>query len=155
MKPSLLLVCEGNICRSPMAHGLFAHSLHGWHVASAGLHAVVGRPADETSVRLLRERGIDITAHRATQVSRAACLAADVVLVMEARHRRALGDLYPQAWGRVYPLCDSPARDVPDPYCQREPAFRRALELIERGVAQWLVRLQRLQRLQRMDALLR
>ena len=71
----ILFVCTANICRSPMAQGLLEHALPQAQVRSAGLGALVGMPADAAAVRLMQERGIDISAHRATQISRAACIA--------------------------------------------------------------------------------
>jgi protein-tyrosine phosphatase len=70
----VLFVCVGNICRSPMAAALLAHrfSVRGGGAASvesAGVAALVGRPADSLAVDLLRERGIDLSAHRARQLT--------------------------------------------------------------------------------------
>lgn len=141
---SILVVCEGNICRSPMAQGLLAHALPGMQVRSAGLGALVGMPADETAVKLMRERGIDITAHRATQINRAMCLESDIVLVMDPEQRARVEGLYPQARGRVFRLGEYTQRDIPDPYRQREQAFRNALALIDEGAQEWLRRIHKL-----------
>ena len=141
---SLLVVCEGNICRSPMAQGLFAARLPGWRVASAGLGALVGAPADPMAVALLRERGVDITGHRALQITRALCLESDMVLVMEREQRQRLEKLYPESCGRVFRMAEHAATDVPDPYRQPEAAFRLALTMIEDGVSRWVHRIQRL-----------
>ncbi len=92
---SILVVCEGNICRSPMAQGLLAAALPQVQVHSAGLGALIGSPADETAVRLMQARGIDISAHRATQITRQMCVQADMVLVMDADQRKRLEALYP------------------------------------------------------------
>ncbi len=64
----ILVVCVGNICRSPMAEALLRDALRGQEditVESAGLGALVGYPADKHAVELMKERSIDITAHRA------------------------------------------------------------------------------------------
>lgn len=127
-----------------MAQGLLAAALPQATVLSAGLGALVGMPADDTAVRLMRERSIDITAHRAQQVNRALCTQADLVLVMDTEQRGRLEGLYPQVRGRVFRVGEHGKRDIPDPYRQPEQAFRYALTLIDEGLGEWLHRIQRL-----------
>lgn len=141
---TILVVCEGNICRSPMAQGLLGARLPAWRVRSAGLNALVGAPADEIAIALMRERGIDIGAHRATQITRRMCLESEMVLVMDRGQRQRLEDLYPEACGRVFRLGEVPDKDVPDPYRQPENAFRQSLTIIDEAVARWVQRIQRL-----------
>lgn len=140
----LLVVCEGNICRSPMAEGLLRTRLPGWRVGSAGLNAVIGAPADPIAIGLLKDRGISIESHRAVQITRKMCLDCDMVLVMERDQRRRLEDMYPEACGRVFRIAEFADADVPDPYRQSEKAFRHALMIIDEGVTRWLQRIQRL-----------
>lgn len=141
---SILAVCEGNVCRSPMAQGLLTMALPGMRVQSAGLGALVGMPADITAVQLLRERGIDISAHRAIQINRALCLESDIVLVMDREQRARVESLYPQARGRVFCVGEYTKRDIPDPYRKGERAFREALSLIHEGAQDWLRRIHKL-----------
>ncbi|MET5021226.1 low molecular weight phosphotyrosine protein phosphatase, partial [Burkholderia pseudomallei] len=65
MIESNLIVCAGNLCRSPMAAALFAAAQPGRAVTSAGLTARVGLPAAPLAQAVLRERGVDLSAHRA------------------------------------------------------------------------------------------
>jgi protein-tyrosine phosphatase len=141
---SILIVCEGNICRSPMAQGLFAAALPDMEVHSSGLNALSGAPADETAVRLMQSRGIDISDHRALQITREQCLHADLVLAMSLEQRKRLEDKYPFACGRTFRLGEFSKRDIPDPYRQPEWAFRESLELIDHGVREWLQRIQKI-----------
>jgi protein-tyrosine phosphatase len=141
---TLLVICEGNICRSPMGEGLARAQLRGWNVASAGLNALVGAPADSTAVALMRGRGVDIEDHRARQITRKMCVDADLVLVMDGEQRRRLQDMYPEVCGRVFRIGDHMDRDVPDPFRRPEDAFLEALALIEQGVSRWVQRIQRL-----------
>jgi len=141
---SILVLCEGNICRSPMAEGLISAALPDSRVLSAGLQALVGKPADDAAQQLMRERGIDIGRHRALQVTRPMCLDADIILVMEREQRQRLQDLYPEVCGRVFRLGEYIDLDVPDPYRQPLSAFRTALSVIDKGVEHWLRRIKRL-----------
>lgn len=141
---SILVVCEGNICRSPMAQALLAQGLPAMQVRSAGLGALVGQPADETALHLMAERNADISAHRAQQITRALCLDSDLVLVMDTEQRQRIESMYPQARGRVFRLAEHLKLDIPDPYRQGELAFREALALIDAGAAEWLRRIARL-----------
>jgi protein-tyrosine phosphatase len=133
----ILVVCVGNICRSPMAEGLLRSRLGnrpGLAVGSAGLAALVGEPADPMAQLLMRERGIYIGGHRARQLTPELATAHDLVLVMEEELERAVVELVPAARGRVHRLGRFGRFDVPDPYQRDRTAFEEALRLIERGI---------------------
>ena len=136
----ILVVCVGNICRSPMAEALLQHALRGqdeFTVESAGLGALVGHPASEHSVALMDELGLDISAHRARQIHPDMVSAADLVLVMEAGHKRAIDDADPTARGKVHRLGEWQDRDIDDPYRRERDAYEEALRDIQAGVASW------------------
>lgn len=141
---SILILCEGNICRSPMAQGLLTGALPDARVHSAGLGAMIGMPADDIAVRLMRERGIDISPHRALQLTRDLCRQSDLVLVMSTSQRKRVEQLYPFTCGKVFRLGEFSKIDVPDPYRQPEAAFRDALQLIDQGVHEWLHRIHKI-----------
>jgi protein-tyrosine phosphatase len=92
----------------------------------------------------MRERDIDIGAHRALQVTRAMCLESDVILVMDHEQRQRLQKMYPETCGRVFRIGEYADADVPDPYGQPLQAFRHALSLLDLSIQHWLHRIQRL-----------
>ncbi|MDM0018626.1 low molecular weight protein-tyrosine-phosphatase [Variovorax saccharolyticus] len=140
---NILVVCIGNICRSPMAEGLIAAALPNAQVTSAGLGALVGEPADAIACELMQQRGISIDGHRARQISLDACQRADLILVMDVAQRRAVEERYLFASGKVFRLCEFSDQDIPDPYRAGRASFERSLTLIEDGTRQWLQRISR------------
>jgi protein-tyrosine phosphatase len=93
----VLVVCTGNVCRSPIAEGLlraaFAERMgdDAPEVASAGTMGWTGSGADPNSVEAAAERGVDISGHRAREVSDEDVARADLVVAMAPEHARALG----------------------------------------------------------------
>jgi protein-tyrosine phosphatase len=101
----------------------------------------VDHPASEHAVTLMRERGLDITGHRARQITPDMVHAADLVLVMEAGHKRAIDMNEPAARAKIYRLGEWQDRDIKDPYRQPREAFDAALADIDEGVAEWARRI--------------
>jgi len=141
---SLLFVCVGNICRSPMAAGVFANRLTGESriiIDSAGLYAVVDSPAVSEAQQVMQEINIDISGHRAKQLTCAMISSADLVLVMEQEHKQAVEKIMPASRGKVYLLGKWSGFEVPDPYCKPVEAFSKCLQLIERAWQDWQFRI--------------
>ncbi len=140
----ILTLCVGNICRSPLAQALLARELPEHHVRSAGLSAMVGYPADPEVLRLAKEQGLELQAHRAQQVSSVMCQQAELILVMEQEHKTQLEQLYPQVRGKVFRLGLYGKFDIADPYRQTSEAFDTAFQGIAQGIALWLPRIKQL-----------
>lgn len=120
-----------------MAESLLQAALRDKTIASAGIGALVGEPADPLAISLLSERGLDLSAHRARQLNEALLHGHDLLLVMEAYHRDWIESRWPQARGRVYRWGHWSDFDVPDPYGRDERAFREVLALLDRGLEDW------------------
>jgi protein-tyrosine phosphatase len=137
----ILFVCLGNICRSPLAQGVFEDVLRREEledevfVDSAGTGSWhVGNPPDDRAQRSAASRGLDLSAQRARRISPDDCEEFDYVLTMDEQNYRTVASL---CRGRavVRPFLDfaphSPEREVPDPYGDGPDAFERALDLVE------------------------
>lgn len=140
MFDSILVVCAGNICRSPTAEYILKDKLQNKaiRVSSAGLTALEGKSADATAVELAQQQSIDMSAHKGRQLNSSLVADNSVILVMEQRHLSDLCNRYPQARGKTFLLgkwLDD--KEVPDPYRQSREAFEHVYELIERACGAW------------------
>jgi len=106
---TILLVCTGNICRTPMASGLLTSRLRergvrGVRVESCGVSAWDGSPATPEAVEVMREQGLDISGHVARKMSRRIIDSADLVVGMSSEHRDAVRRIARPAAGRAFTL---------------------------------------------------
>jgi protein-tyrosine phosphatase len=148
---TLLVLCEANHCRAPIAEGLLqAYLGASIQVASAGLRALEGVPADQTAARIMREHGFDISGHRGRQVTQEMACAADLILVMDGPQKEWCTQLAPSARGRIFLLgywLSSPPLDIRDPFSQDDQVFREIFDDIRRASAAWVPHLLSEQRL--------
>ncbi|WP_179233466.1 low molecular weight protein-tyrosine-phosphatase [Burkholderia sp. AU16741] len=145
MMNRILVVCTGNVCRSPATQALLSRALPGRTIESAGLAAIGGTPIDPVMNELLAARGFGGASHRARRVDDRVCRWADLILVMETAQRHLIERSHPMTRGRVYRLTERYRTDVPDPYRRSRHVYDYALKLIEHGVVDWADRIARLE----------
>ena len=141
MVDRVLIVCVGNICRSPMAEVMLRHQLPSGSkvvVESAGLAAMVGSPIDPLAESVLADHGLTGESHLARQIDGTLVQSADIIFTMDKRQRSALLALAPWARNKVV-LLGKWQGDiaVPDPYRKQRIAFEQTYELIDAAIARW------------------
>jgi len=141
----ILFVCSGNLCRSPMAEVYMRHRLatdgrHGVHrIESAGTLGLEGDGADGLAILTAeRDAGADLRPHRAQGLRRETVEDADLILVMEQRHRRHLMTFFPGHVGKIRLLSEYAPRgsgltrgaDIEDPIGRDADSFRACFAAI-------------------------
>ena len=104
---SVLMVCTGNICRSPAAERLLASAMNpfdGVTVSSAGIGAMVGQPIDGPTATLLDRRGVDTSAFASRSITPRMIEASDLILTMTRRQQSAVLLQVPSAGRRTFLL---------------------------------------------------
>lgn len=146
----ILLVCMGNICRSPIAHGVLAKKLDNnglsgvINVDSAGTHGnFAGEPPDSRAIAVAHRRGYDIKKLRARKVRLDDFSMFDLVLAMDRDILSHLLDICPPVYHSRLNLYLSYARklntdEVPDPYYGGEAGFEVVFDMVE-DAAQGLI----------------
>ncbi|WP_243318745.1 low molecular weight protein-tyrosine-phosphatase [Geothrix paludis] len=146
----ILVICEGNHCRGPMAEAMLRAALPpDIQVASAGLNALEGLSVDPEVSRLMAEAGLDVSGHMGRQLTEEMLLAADLVLVMDLPQKAWCEKMTPSLLGRTFLLGHwrpEGTREIQDPFRQGSEAFRTACENIRLSVSDWLPRLAHEQR---------
>lgn len=144
--PLLLVLCTGNVCRSPMCEALFMQRLvqRGLHaqVISRGLAAPVGSRPHRHALEVAAENGAPISPDkRAHQVTRPEMDAATVVFLMDSGHRRDVMRRFPTASGKAFLLGEWQSCEIPDPIGQPRAAFEAVWRALDEGTDSWLAHL--------------
>ena len=138
----VLFVCMGNICRSPLAQGVFEDVLRREglgdevFVDSAGTGPwYVGSPPDERARKSASLRGIDLGSQRARRIAPDDCQSFDYVLTMDEENYQAVAALCREGGAEVRPFLDyapeRPESEVPDPFYGGPEGFEHVLDLVE------------------------
>lgn len=138
----VLMVCLGNICRSPLAEGILKHKVYQrglqWQVDSAGTGAWhVGEQPDPRSIDVAQRFGIDITDQRARQFDPQDFERFDLILAMDRQILRQLQQMatHPEHRRKIRLLLDvvhpGQGQEVPDPYYGGSEGFEKVFRLID------------------------
>ena len=143
--PSILLVCVGNICRSPYAAAVLRQRLNGflgkeYQFRSAGFIGV-GQPPPADAIQVASRRSVDLSGHRSQMITAHCVREAELILVMDQHQARAVRERFPIGRRQICVLGDLDpepivARGIEDPIEQSPEVFQRAYERIDRCIDQ-------------------
>ena len=138
----ILIVCVGNICRSPTAQYMLQAALPNKQVDSAGLHAMVNRDMDAQARAVAEKQGLVCDTHCARQLTSELAREYDLILVMEKRHRDEIAERFPELMAKTMLLAKwEGEKDIPDPYRKSDEVFEQIYKLIETSVQSWAKKL--------------
>lgn len=142
MFDSILVVCTGNICRSPIGERLLQKLLHGKKISSAGVQALKEHQADHSAVQIALSHGISLEGHAGQQFTSALAREYDLILAMEKYHIEQISRISPEARGKTMLFGHwIGQKEIPDPYRKSEEAFTSVYDLIEKAGKQWAEKL--------------
>lgn len=134
---NILVVCVGNICRSPMAEALLKQRFPEKNINSAGVGALVGHGADPASIKIMEEQNINITNHVAKQIDENLALKADLIFTMSDSQNKWIEERWPFCRGKTFKLGHWSDKDIADPYKHELSAFQTAYQDIVHSINEW------------------
>ncbi|QUJ68198.1 low molecular weight phosphotyrosine protein phosphatase [Photobacterium sp. GJ3] len=142
----ILVVCVGNICRSPSGEALLKQLLPGKNIRSAGLSTeksgLSGKSADRMATDIAAENGICLDGHQAQQLTADLCREFDLILVMEKGHLDVVASIAPEARGKTMLFGQwIGQQDIPDPYRMSREAYEHTYQLIDKAAHAWAQKL--------------
>lgn len=142
MFDSILVVCTGNICRSPIGERLLRNLLPNKKIDSAGTGALVEHAADDSAIKVAEAHGLSLKGHKARQFTSSLGWQYDLILVMEKSHVEHIGNIAPEVRGKTMLFGHwLEQRDIPDPYRKSDEAFLSVYKLIEQAGKLWAQKL--------------
>lgn len=138
MFQNILVVCMGNICRSPTAERILQKKLPNHRISSAGINALAGKDADFQAIKTALKHGVIVAGHTARQLTPQMCDEADLILVMEPAHIDMVADIQPSARSKAFLLAQwLPKKNIPDPFKQSSEMFEAVFLQIEQAADTW------------------
>ena len=134
---NILVVCVGNICRSPMAEALLKQRFPNKNIDSAGVGALVGHSADPAALEIMAKQDIDITSHIAKQIDENLAKTADIIFTMSDGQTKWIEERWPFCRGKTFKLGHWMSKDIADPYKHKMSAFKTAYQDIVDSLEQW------------------
>ncbi|AOR64657.1 protein-tyrosine-phosphatase [Pectobacterium wasabiae] len=144
MFDSILVVCVGNICRSPTGERLLKQALPSKKISSAGLGALVGKPADAVAADVANQHNLSLDGHEAQQLTSALCRQYDLILVMEKGHIDGVCRIAPEVRGKTMLFGRwLNQQEIADPYRKSREAFEFVYLQLEQSAQKWVQALSR------------
>lgn len=134
---NVLVVCIGNICRSPIGEYLLKKQCPHLNVSSAGLSALVDYPADDKAKLTAKRLDLDLSPHVARQLNTDLVTNADLILVMSQRQQKSIEQMWPMAKGKTFRLGHWQGVNIADPFKKEQYVFDEACQLIASCVTDW------------------
>lgn len=142
MFDSILIVCTGNICRSPIGERLLRQHLPSKKIDSAGVGALVGHSADLSAIEIAGRHDISLAGHLGQQFTSKLAREYDLVLVMEREHLEKVSNISPESRGKTMLLGHwIGQREIPDPYKKSLEAFESVYQIIDQACQRWAEKL--------------
>lgn len=134
---NILVVCIGNICRSPMAEYFLKQEFPQLHVESAGISGLIGHNADDKAILCMQRHGIDMKAHIAKKLNAELIKKSDLILVMSQNQQKHIEQTWPFSKGKTFRLGHWQGKNVPDPYQHEQSIFDDTCQLIQNCISDW------------------
>lgn len=141
---TILFVCTGNTCRSPMAQALFQKYLRNYQesaqgqdfkVFSAGISTQDGLPASQEAIQVMQDENIDLSGHYSLRINEHLISQADYILTMSIEHRNYLWDKFPARIPDIFDLrsfAGEPPGDIIDPFGAGITAYQETVEQLNK-----------------------
>lgn len=135
---NILVVCMGNICRSPTGERLLQAHFPNKKVHSAGIIAKENMPAYESAIRIAQNHNLSLDNHQSRRLTKELCQEADLILVMENDHIDKVHQQFPETRGKVMLFGQWLNKiEIPDPHKRSDEMFEHVYQLMEKAVIQW------------------